>query len=82
MGLFDGRQISKDPPLLRQIPDALRDLALAQYEADLQVVRYIDRRKRGMPADLAAYATAVRDARLMAMRQIERTYHLVPYERA
>lgn len=62
------------------VPD-LAELLEACYHADLQLVRYIDRRKVSMPPDLAAFATVLRDARLQAMRHIERQIGIAPYER-
>lgn len=72
-----------DPPTrLPAGEPTLREVAVAIYDADLMLVRYIDRRKPAMPADLAAYCTALRDSRLQAMRETERRFHLPPYERA
>lgn len=59
----------------------LRAYALISRDADLMLIRWIDRRKAAMPADLAAFATVERDARLMRVREVERRYHLEPYER-
>jgi hypothetical protein len=59
----------------------LRELLVAIYQSDIELVHYIDRRKKSMPADLAAFATVLRDARLHLAREIERRFGLAPYER-
>lgn len=78
---MSAQEAAPSPPR-RDTGDDMRDLLLAVHAADMQLVRYIDRRRRLMPADLAAFATVLRDSRIQTMREIERRYRLQPYERS